>query len=68
MWVESRTNLSKSASILDVAYILPTLADDPLRNMTCRIYEVLRAIHSANERSEVIRVIRKHPDTNRKRL
>jgi hypothetical protein len=51
-----------------MAYIPPTLAYDILRKKTCLIYEVLRAIHNANERSEVMRVIRKHPDTNRKRL
>jgi hypothetical protein len=53
---------------LDVAYVPRARADKSLRKMWCWIYEVLRAILSANERSEVMRILRKHSDFNWKRL
>ena len=53
---------------LDMAYISSTYTDEPLRKLRSRIYGVLRAIHSAKERSEVMCIICKYSNTNWKRL
>ena len=53
---------------LDMAYIPPTCTNETLRKMRSRIYGVLRVRHSFAEKSDVIRVVRKHPDANWKRL
>ena len=53
---------------LDIAHVPRSRADKHLRKMRSRIYVVLPAIHSANEWSEFMRILRKYPDTNWKRL
>ena len=53
---------------LDMTYVPSIHADESLRKMRQRIYQALRAIHSASERVELMRILRKHPDTNWRRL
>jgi len=51
-----------------MAYVPPTGTNEPLRKLRSRVYGELRAIHSNTDRDDVIRVVRKYPDANWKRL
>ena len=53
---------------LDVAYVSPPHTNETLRKLRSRIYGVLRAVRSNTERGDVMRVVRKYPDANWKRL
>jgi hypothetical protein len=52
---------------LDVAYVMRTQADEPLRKTRQRIRQGLLTIHSANGRNEM-RILREHSETNWKLL
>ena len=51
-----------------MAYISPTCTNEPQRKLRSRIYGVLRTIHSTAEGSDLMRIVRKYPDADWKRL
>jgi len=53
---------------LDMAYVSPTCTNEPQRKLRTRIYGVLRATRSTAEGSDLMRIVRKYPDANLKRL